>query len=231
MAVHRSARDPRTDRERPPRAVSPHGPAAHVRRALGRLPPPGADRHLRDLLEPRGDPGRRDVRAHRRRLDLPVLPRVRDRARTRHAGRDDPAVVARPPVRLVEPGRLERRVDRGADRDARSACGRAGVGEEAARRARGRDGVLRRRRDERGRVPRGRQSRRGDERAGGVRLQQQPVGDLDADRGADACRARSPTRRSATASRACASTGSTCSPSTRQRARRSSVRAPAAARR
>ena len=71
----------------------------------------------------------------RRRLDLPLVPRVRDRARARDAGRDDPAMVARPSVGLVEPGRLERRVDRGADRDARAARGRARVGQEAARRA------------------------------------------------------------------------------------------------
>ena len=44
-------------------------------------------------------------------------------------------------------------------------------------------------------------------------------------------RRRSPTRRSATACRACASTGRTCSPSSRRRARRSSGHAPARARR
>ena len=167
----------------------------------------------------------------RRRLDLPVVPRVGDRARARHAGRDDPAVVARPSVGLVEPGRLERRVDLRADRDARPARGRARVGQEAARRGRGRDGVLRRRRDERGRVPRGRQPRGGDERAGGLRLQQQPAGRSRRRSRRRRAPRRSPTRRSATASRACASTGSTCSPSTRRRARRSSARAPAAARR
>ena len=86
------------------------------------------------------------------------------------------------------PGRLERRVDLGADRESRAARGRSRVGQEAARRERRRDGVLRRRRDERRRVPRRRQPRRRDERAGGVRLQQQPVGDLDAARGADARR-------------------------------------------
>ena len=99
---------------------------------------------------------------------------------------DAPALVARPSRGLVEPGRLERRVDLRADRDACPARRRARVGEEAARRGRRRDGVLRRRRDERGRVPRRRELRGGDECAAGARLQQQPVGDLDADRGADA---------------------------------------------
>ena len=79
---------------------------------------------------------------------FPSLPRVGDRARPRHARRDDPAVVAWPSVRLVEPGRLERRVGLRADRDAPAARRRARVGEEAARRGHRRDGVLRRRRDE-----------------------------------------------------------------------------------
>ena len=43
-------------------------------------------------------------------------------------------VVARPSGRLVEPGRLQRRLDLRPDRDARPARRRARVGEEAARR-------------------------------------------------------------------------------------------------
>jgi pyruvate dehydrogenase E1 component alpha subunit len=58
---------------------------AHLRRALGRLPPPGPDRDVRDLLGSRGDPGRRRARARGRGLDLPELPRVGDRAPARHA--------------------------------------------------------------------------------------------------------------------------------------------------
>ena len=65
------------------RALPLDGAAADVRRALGRLPPPGPDRHVRDLLGPRGDPGRRVPRARGRRLDLPELPRVGDRAPAR----------------------------------------------------------------------------------------------------------------------------------------------------
>ena len=49
---------------------------------------------------------------------------------------DGALVVARPSGRLVEPGRLQRRLDLRADRDARAARGRARVGQEAARRAR-----------------------------------------------------------------------------------------------
>ena len=74
------------DGERPARALPLDRPAADVRRALGRLPPAGADRDVRDLLEPRGDAGRLGLRARRRGLDLPELPRVRDRAPARDAG-------------------------------------------------------------------------------------------------------------------------------------------------
>ena len=161
-------------------------PAPHVRRALGRLPPAGAHRHVRDLLEPRGDAGGLGARARRRGLDLPELPRVGDRAAARDAGGDRAVVVARPSGRLVEPGRLQRRVDLRADRDARAARRGARVGEEAARRVDRRDRVLRRRRDVRGRVPRGRELRGGHAGAAHPLLQQQPVGDLDAAVRADA---------------------------------------------
>src|SRR5205814_6720563 len=99
-------------------------PAADLRRALARLPPPGPDRHLRDLLQPRGDAGGLRLRARRGRLDLPELPRVGDRAPPGDAAGDGPLVVARPPRRLVEPARLERRVDLRPDSDARAARGR-----------------------------------------------------------------------------------------------------------
>ena len=183
-------------------------------------------------LEPRGDPGRRDVRARRRRLDLPVVPRGGDRARARHAcARRSCSGGAGHPSGWWSP----------ADWNVASICvpiatprparRRACLGEEAARRAGRRDGVLRRRRDERGCVPRGRELRGGDECAGGVRLQQQPVGDLDADRGADAGRdARRQGGRLRHPRRA-GRRRSTCSPSTKQPARPSSARAPAAARR
>ena len=59
---------------RSPRAVSRPRPPADVRRALGRLPPAGPHRHLRDLLEPRGDAGGIGVRARGPRLDLPGVP-------------------------------------------------------------------------------------------------------------------------------------------------------------
>ena len=51
------------DRPRPRRALPRDRPAAHLRRALRRLPPPGPHRHVRDLLEPRGDAGRLGLRA------------------------------------------------------------------------------------------------------------------------------------------------------------------------
>ena len=114
--------------------------------------------------------------------------------------------------------------------DARPARGRARVGQEAARREGLRDRVLRRRRHLRGRLPRGREPRRGDGRAARPALQQQPVGDLDAARGADP--RRDPGRQGGRLrdARACAWTGSTCSPCSRRRARRSSARGRATGR-
>ena len=70
------------------------------------------------------------ARARRGGLDLPELPRVGDRAPARDAGRDDPLLVARPPGRLVEPGRLQRRVDLRPDRHARAARGRIAWGQK-----------------------------------------------------------------------------------------------------
>ena len=90
---------------------------------------------------------------------------------------------------------------------------------------------LRRRRDERGRVPRGRQLRRRDGRAARPLLQQQPVGDLDAARGADARGGARRQGRRLRDPRCARRRRSTCSPCTRRRARRSSARAPAAGRR
>ena len=122
------------------------------------------------------------LRARGRGLDLPELPRVGDRPAARHAAGDRALVVARPSGRLVEPGRLQRRVDLRADRDARPARGGSRLGEEAEGRERLRDRLLRRRRDLRGRFPRGRELRGRHARAARPLLQQQPVGDLDAAR-------------------------------------------------
>src|SRR5205814_4670172 len=93
----------RTRRARPDRALPLARPAPHLRRALARLPPPGPDRHVRDLLEPRGDAGRVGLRARARGLDLPELPGVGDRAPARAPGLDDPLLVAWTSGRLVEP--------------------------------------------------------------------------------------------------------------------------------
>ena len=118
------------------RALPLDGAAAHLRRALRHLSPPGPHRHVRDLLESRGDAGRRRARARRRGLDLPELPRVGDRALARHAAEDRAELVARASRGLVEPGRLQRRLDLRADRDAGAARCRARVGQEAEGRAR-----------------------------------------------------------------------------------------------
>ena len=81
--------------------------------------------------------------------------------------------------------------------------------------------VLRRRRDLRGRLPRGAQLRRRLARAGGLRLPEQPVGHLRAAQEADALARPSPRRRWPTASRASRWTATTCWPSTRRAGRRS----------
>ena len=60
-------RSRRAHRPRSRRALPRARPPAHLRRALGRLPQPGPHRHLRDLLEPRGDAGRLGLRARGRR--------------------------------------------------------------------------------------------------------------------------------------------------------------------
>ena len=111
-------------------------------------------------------------------LDLPELPRLGDRPAPRPARGDDPPVVARPPLRLVEPRGGQRRVDLRADRDAGPACGGPRLGTAAQGIGRRRGHAVRRRRDLRGRVPRGREHRRRHEGAARPALQQQPVGDL-----------------------------------------------------
>src|SRR5205814_6205602 len=153
------------------RALPVDGLAANLRRALGRLPSAGTDRDVRDLLEPRGDAGRLGLCARARGLDLPQLPRVGDWALAWDARLDRALLVAGPPRRLVEPARLQRRLDLRPDRNARAACRRPRVGQEAARGVVLRGRVLRRRRHLRGLVPRGRQLRGGDARAADSLLQ------------------------------------------------------------
>src|SRR5207244_13031530 len=97
----------------------------------------------RCLHEPRGVAGWSLSRALVRRLYLPELPRVGDRAAAWDAPGDGALVVARPSGRVVEPGGLQRRVDLRPDRDARPARGRARLGKEAEGRARLRGRVLR----------------------------------------------------------------------------------------
>ena len=59
---------------------------------------------------------------------FPALSRVRDRPPARDAGLDRALLVERPSRRLVEPARLQRRIDLRADRDAGPARGRVRVG-------------------------------------------------------------------------------------------------------
>ena len=131
------------------------------------------------------------------------------------------------------PAELQRRVDLRADRDPRAARGRAGVGPAAAAARRGCAlALLRRRRDLRGRVPRGRELRRGHEAR---------RSSCSATTTSGRSRRRSRRRRAAATARRqggrlrdagrARSTAATCSPSTRRRARRSRARARATARR
>ena len=90
---------------------------ADVRRAIRDLPPPGPHRHLRDLLESRGDAGRLGL-ALEAGLGLPELSRLGDRSPARHARVDRSLVVARPSGWLVESGGLQRRLDLRPHRDA-----------------------------------------------------------------------------------------------------------------
>ena len=184
---------------RSPRAVSRPRPPADVRRALGRLPPAGPDRHVRDLLEPRGDAGR--DRCSRSRIatgssrrtasrrsascaGCPSRPCSRGGGGIRRAGGTPPSTTSR----------------RSACRSRPRSRTRSGFAWGSA--LKGEDRValdaLRRRRDLGGRVPRGRDVRRRDEGARRPLLQQQPVGDLDSARRSRRPRRRSRTRRSAT---------------------------------
>ena len=158
------------------------------------------------------------VRPRPRRLRLPDLPRAGGRARARGRSRPVPPVpprhLARRPVR---PARDPVRPDLHPDRDADRARGRVRARPAARRRRRGDDRVLRRRRDERGRLPRGGEPRRRLAAAARAVLPEQRLGDQRADR-ASRPRARSGGAPRGTASRASASTATTCWPCTRPRA-------------
>ena len=167
----------------------------------------------------------------RTRLDLPELPRVRDRASPRVAGVDDPQLVAGASCGLVGPAGLQRRVDLRADRDARAARGRLRLGLAPEGRGPGRRRVLRRRRDLRGGGARGRDLRRGHE---GARRSSSAT--TTSGRSRRRCRSRPPrrawpTKPSGTGCRASASTVATCSRSTTRHERPSSERARARGRR
>ena len=128
-------------------------------------------------------------RAHRRRLDLPVAT-ARSRSALSAACRRRRSctggAVTRPAGGAPPTGTSGRSWCRSRRISRMLPAWRGGSACEGSRRRCGR--VLRRRRDERRRVPRRREPRRSDRCAGRVRLQQQPVGDLDAALGPDARR-------------------------------------------
>ena len=190
----------RSRRERPARALPRARPPAHLRRALGRLPPPGPDRHVRDLLEPRGDAGRRG--RTRSSDDDWIFPSYRESAIGLLRGmpaRHGAVVVARPsrPAGGTRPTTTSRRSASRSRRTCRTRPGsRGGRSCAASRRvaiAFFGDGAT-----SEGAFHEGANFAARDAGAARPLLQQQPVGDLDAARGADRAPRRSPTRRSAT---------------------------------
>jgi hypothetical protein len=152
-------------------------------------------------------------------------------AAARDAGRDGPVLVARPPRRLVEPGRLERRLDlRPIATHVPHAAGLA-WGKKLRGKTHVRDRLLRRRRDLGGRVPRGRQLRRRDARAARLFCNNNQWA-ISTPLSAQTAPRRSPDKAVGYGNPGlCAWTAATCSPSTRRRARRSRGRARARGRR
>ena len=206
--------------------------AAHLRRALGRLPPPGPDRHVRDLLEPRGDAGRLGVRARATRTGSSratasrrsgCCAGCRPRRSSRGGAATRPAGGTRPTTTSPRSASRSRRTCRtppgspGARSCAASAaCAIAYFGDGATSEGAFHEGanfaaVMRaplvlfcNNNQWAISTPLSAQTARRDARRQGGRLRD---------------------------ARACASTAATCSPSTRRRARRSRGRAPARGRR
>ena len=171
------------------------------------------------------------LRARGRGLDLPELPRVGDRPAARDAGvrRSSPGGAGIRPAGGTRPTTTSPRSASRSRRTCRTPPGSPG-GSGCAARTRSRSPTSATARPRRARSTRARTSPRVMRAPLDPVLQQQRLGDLDAGLGADAARRRSPTRRSATGSRACGWTAATCSPSTRRRGRRWRAAAPATGR-
>ena len=197
----RTARAVALDGARPPARPGVHGAAAPGR--AGRLPP---------VRGPGGRPGRVGVRPGRRRLRLPLVPGAGGGAGARRRPGRVPALppgdLARRPLR---PARDAVRPDLRAGRHADLARGRATRWARLDGISGVRDRVLRRRRDLRGRLPRGVRTSRPCSR-------RRSSSSARTTGGRSACRPRTrPPGRSgnaprATGSPASASTATTCSP-------------------
>ncbi len=145
--------------------------------------------------------------------------------------------VAVPPVpprhvarRSVRPARDPLRADLHPDRDPDRPRGRVRARPAARRQRRRDDRVLRRRRDQRGRLPRGCEPGRGTPRCRSFCSARTTAG-RSAFRPRRRRRARSGAAPRGMGSRACGSTGTTCSRCTRSRAKRSTARGTVKARR
>ena len=139
----------------PARPLPLDGAPAHLRRAFGGLPSPGADRDLRDLLGPRGDPGRRVPRA--RREDW-IFPSYRESAIGLLRGIAPATILLVAGIRRAGGTPRTTTSPRSASRSRPRCRMRPGSawGNDGARRDRlSRADLLRRQRDLRGRVPRG----------------------------------------------------------------------------
>ena len=205
---------------------------AHLRRALGRLPPPGPDRHLRDLLEPRGDAGR--ARSTRSTTTDWIFPSYRESAIGLLRGMPVSTVLSwwrGHPAGWWNP----------ADYNVASICVPIGThvphaaglawgkrlrGEKACAIAYFGDGAT-----SEGAFHEGANLAAVIGAPLVLFCNNNQLGDLDAARGADPGRRPWPTRRSGTGCPGCASTGSTCSRSTRRRVKRWSARGRARGRR
>ena len=213
--ARRAARDAAMDAPRAAPGPRVHRPAA-PRRADG----------LPRLRRPGGRPDRVGHRARRRRHGVPDVPRARGRAGARRRPGAVPPVppgdLARRPVRPARhPVRSDLHPDRDPDRARASATRWASSSTGATRVL---DRLLRRRRDERGRLPRGGEPRGRLRSAGRCSSARTTAG-------RSACRPRQQTageiwrRAEGYGIPGCGSTGTTCSRCTRRRARRSTGRA------
>jgi len=154
------------------------GDHAPVRRARGQPPATGADRDVRPLCGARRVGGRVDARARRSGPNQLPVPRARRDRRSR-SPLGVPPLLAGPRVRDRGDRRRQRLPAEHRDRGAPPARGRRRVGVRLSGGGSSGRCALRRRRDQRGRFPRGDELRRRVRHTDPLLLSQQRLGDLD----------------------------------------------------